>query len=237
MKAQRVRFVVNSWECRHSRTHSTLDTLNTSSLHMTHSTGHLHNNSTFTNSTSHLHITNSMSHLSESLSHMRSTARSRKDETRYIDETRNGHRNAKHIDCIWLSDSLRWLIEFVICRWLVEFVNVELFRGRRDSKWSSECKTKSKSASRNYRSRSLWIRKCCIPMTVSSLVFSGTGCRFTAKWFTQSSHCVCQRVSACVFVFTSLCMSVCECVCICVYIIVFVSVWTDMSLLSLECLW
>ena len=91
---------VDSCECRHSRTHSTLDTLNMSSLHMTHSTGHLHNNSTFTNSTSHLHITNSISHLSESLSHMQSTARSRKNETRHIDETRNGHRNAKHIDCI-----------------------------------------------------------------------------------------------------------------------------------------
>ena len=122
--------------------------------------------------------------------------------------------------------------------WITESYTIySPFPKRWDSNWSSECKTKSKSASRNYRSRSLWIRKCCIPMTVSSLVFSGTGCRFTAKWFTQSSHCVCQRVSACVFVFTSLCMSVCECVCICVYIIVFVSVWTDMSLLSLECLW
>jgi len=56
----------------------------------------------------------------------------------------------------WLSDSLGWLIEFVICRWLVEFVNVELFRGRWDSKWSSEYKTKSSRVAFPTKERPLW---------------------------------------------------------------------------------
>ena len=57
------------------------------------------------------------------------------------------------------------------------------FPKRRDSKWSSDRKTESKSESRNYRSRSLFTILngkrpdfVLLPMTISGLVCSGTGC-------------------------------------------------------------
>jgi len=64
------------------------------------------------------------------------------------------------------------------------------FPRKRDSKWSSECKSKSSmvkvqvsfqivSFQINHSKRDLWWpsrTSLCIPMTISSLVFAGTGC-------------------------------------------------------------
>jgi len=59
------------------------------------------------------------------------------------------------------------------------------FPRRRDSKWSSECKSKSSrvkvqvSFPMSHSKRDLWWPSrilFCIPMTISSLIFAGTGC-------------------------------------------------------------
>jgi len=72
--------------------------------------------------------------------------------THSIAQSRRGITQSTHV--FYTAD---WLNRTVKCRTRVLFVWCHSpFRGTWDSKWSSECKTKSQSESRNYHSTSLF---------------------------------------------------------------------------------